>query len=148
MSSINNKRGLSQIVAMIIFILLTISAIGILIPSIRNLAQAPGEPLLSLTSCIQLQQNPSTIEGTDYNEDQLLVEVKRAFSGEVSSFDFILETNSGNTERFTCGDNNQCNNCYIQNIGQEKTFYFSLPDIKKVSLYANGNCLMDEEEVL
>jgi hypothetical protein len=144
----HNKKGVSQVIAIVLFILMSLSAIGILFGAVNNFLGKAENQLAPTFSCPILQANPSKIISADYNENQLLVEVKRAFNEEVSFFDFILETNSGNTERFTCSSGPQCNNCFIQNIGQEKTFYFSLPEVKKVTLYANGNCIMDEKEVL
>ena len=140
-----NKKGLSQIIAMVIFILLSISAIGILIPSIRNIAQAPEEPLLSVTSCIQLQQSPSTIESTRYNEGILEIVVKRSSINEIESFDFVLETES-QSSRFKCGPS--CGGaCNIQSPGQEKTFYFEIQNIQNVKFLVNGDCEMDEKAV-
>ena len=144
-----NKKGLSQIITMVIFILLSISAVALLIPAVKNLAQQPGEQLSPFISCIQLQQSPSTIQSATYieqgGENYLAITVKRSPIHEIESFDFILETET-KSQRLKCGPS--CGgSCNIQGLNQEKIFYFDIDNIQNIKLLVNENCEMDEKAV-
>jgi hypothetical protein len=147
--SCRNKKGLSQIIATVIFIVLSISAIALLFPAVKNLTERAGAELSPIASCIQMQQSRSTIQGVTYiekdGENYLTITVKRSPIHEIESFDFILETET-ESQRFRCGLH--CGGaCNIQGPNQEKTFYFDIENVQSVKLLVNENCEMDEKAV-
>ena len=145
--TIKNKKGLSDVVATVIFISLIIASISLFVPSVIKLAKSPGEQLSPFASCIEMQTSPSTIENARYNEQTgtLEVTVQRSPINELQSFTFILQKDTGSSS-FTCGPT--CGGaCNMQNPGQEKTFYFSEENVNRVTLYVNDNCEIDAIEI-
>jgi len=142
-----NKKGLSNVIATVIFIVLILASIALIVPSIFALVKQPGEQLSPFVSCTKMQASPSTIESARYNAESgnLEVTVKRSAINEINSFTFVLQ-GSIESERFDCGPT--CGgSCNLQSPGEEKTFHFPTEDIEQVVLYANGNCLLDSREV-
>jgi hypothetical protein len=140
MSSLN-KKGISQIVTIVLFIVMLMASIALIASAILSLTKETTDRLAPVTNCLDLQRSPPTIESAAISEGFLEVSVKRKLN-KISSLDFIIETSSG-TERYTCGYS--CGgHCILQGANQEKTFYFENQDATSITLLANGNCELDK----
>jgi hypothetical protein len=139
-----NKKGLSQIVTMVIFIVMVMASIALIGGAVLKLTDKTD--LAPFTNCLNLQRNPSTIQTVDFKEGFLEVNVKRSID-EIYSLDFILETPRG-SERYSCSQS--CGgHCNLQGPNQEKTFYFPTQEgeVTEVKLLANGNCELHERKL-
>jgi flagellin-like protein len=137
-----NKKGFSQIIAVVIFIALTLVSIGILVPSIFTLLNAPEVQLGAISSCLELQQtatakitqtsfDPATQKGTITVRTPLLA---------VQSLTFMIDG-----KRHECGQICGEGACIIPDAGTTATLYFNSPtQPSKVEFYVNENCKLGE----
>ena len=142
-----NKKALSEIVANILMILLSITLIALVSSSIFSLVKNPN--LSPGTSCPIIQFNqPIKIDSVCYNEEKQEVELTLSRNSDekikIESLKFIISDNSA-SESFSCSSS--CGNCEILNNGEKKTYYINTLNNKKASLIAN-NCILEEKEII
>ena len=143
MQGLNNK-GISQVVAIILIVGMTLVALSLLGTFLFDLFEKTETQLAPVVSCLTLQ---SKIVSACSSDGNLELEVLREISDdEISSFKFSIES-SGKGESIYCGDG--CGSCNIQEIGQTKKFYFNLEYVpEKVTLFANKNCKLGTKKVV
>jgi len=142
-----NKRGLSQIISVLIIMTVSIIGIGIVGASINNITKSNLSPAFS---CTQEQINPSVrIQSVCYNEltktleTNLTRNINENFIGEL--------TFSINSESWSCGP--VCGGtCTILNPGAQKTYHFSDQSTlqtqpKDISIAING-CFTETKKVI
>ncbi|MFQ5531580.1 MAG: hypothetical protein ACE5ES_03110 [Candidatus Nanoarchaeia archaeon] len=138
---INNKKGLGTVIAtvlLIVFSLTAVATLGIIIQkTVNNLLASPE------FTCLDFQTNPAiNIKTVCYDEESkdLIVNLERKISNlEIISLEIVT-----NSEQFFCGSS--CGNCEILNQGLNKNYYFNTqkaPD--KISLKVN-NCFINERK--
>ncbi len=129
---INNKRGVSEIVSVVLIILISISLVGIMFVYITDYASKPLQ--LSPQNCINMQSNlPISIDSACYNKLNNNVELK--LSRSIDNFvisSLKLSINEGG-KSFSWSCSSTCNTCIIPNVG-EKKFYYVLANSKPISL--------------
>jgi len=133
-----NKKGLSNIIANVLIILLVISAIATLSTSIFNLVDSPA--LSPEKSCpILLSKKIIEVREACYNQEtqETIITIQRNDKTQIESLSFIL-----NQESYTCG--NACNTCNILQEGIKK-YYFPL-ESEEVSVVVN-NCLIETKKI-
>jgi len=140
-----NKKAVSEVVVTLLMILLTISAVIILVFSLKKSV----EPLLSPKQCLDMQINPQiTIQKSCYNAttQDLEITLYRENNNKIDSLYFITQS-QGEASLWCCGS--QCPQCIILEEGT-KTYYLSSADTQeipeKVSLKVN-NCILEAKDV-
>ncbi|MEM3074334.1 MAG: hypothetical protein QW727_00095 [Candidatus Pacearchaeota archaeon] len=136
------KKGLSNLIANILIILLSISLIVIISTSLFKLINNPS--LSPEQSCLTfLSKKPILIKNLCHNEESKEIEVliQRTFEKiEIDSINFVI-----GKEKYFCG--NYCSNCEILSYGELKKYYLPFNENKdKMSLIVN-NCLIEEIEI-
>src|SRR6056297_2423874 len=132
---IKNKKAMSNIIAAVILISLSLVATGIIGSMVLNLSE---DILTSPANCIDFQlKNPIEIQSACYNKtsNETLIRIRRRTKNpEISQIRFIL-TNENNREEFLCSD--KCENCQIPEKSSEKK-YFLKTEIKpkQVTIYS------------
>tara|TARA_Y100000310_G_scaffold331853_1_gene406241 strand:- start:1356 stop:1787 length:432 start_codon:yes stop_codon:yes gene_type:complete len=136
---IQNKKGLSNLVATVLIILLSLTAIATLSTQIISLINSPS--LSPETSCpVLASKNIIEIIKACYNTETSETEIILTRNNKnilISSLNFLLDE-----ESFSC--NNACGTCEILEQGTEK-YYFD-KDATQVSLFAN-NCLLTQKTI-
>ena len=127
MFNIKNKKGLSEIIAIVIFIVLTMISVSLVFASVKTLLEKPEVQISPFVSCTQILQIPPKIGNVIYNEEtgDVEVTVKRHSADDyTNSFDFVLKTPI-ESNKYACGPS--CGGvCNIQNPGESKIFYFAV----------------------
>ena len=143
MQRLNNK-GISQVVAIILIVGMTLVALSLLGTFLFELLENTETQLAPVVSCLTLQ---SQLVSACSSEEGLEIEVRRGISDDkISSFKFSIES-SGKGESIYCGDG--CGSCNIQEIGQTKKFYFNLEYVsEKITFFANENCNLGTKKVV
>lgn len=121
-----NKKGLTQVVSILIVTLFSISAVSLLAYSVFVLSD--GVSNSPAISCLQMQANfPVSIENVCYSKDTREVEVilRRNLDDRLSinKLNFVVSGNKA--EQWMCGDGCSCN---VVSPGGEKKYYFSVSD--------------------
>ena len=152
MSSLRiNNKGLSQIVAIVFFILLSIISATLLYSSVRIWLDKPQETLSPFVSCVEILKIPPEIEKSIYNKETNNIEVtikRHPADDYTNSFEFILKSDS-EASIFNCGPS--CGgSCNLQNPGESKTFFFlvdkeNIP--QETTLLVNKNCEIGTKEI-
>ncbi len=145
-NNIKNKRGLSEIVALVLVMLITILAVTILAGVLIRIAKAP--QLSPQYNCLQESIKQSLeVQSTCYNPQtkDVQVKIKRSLqNSEVQSINFILKDQIISKE-FQCG--NFCGSCQIVQQGNIQTYYiYSAEMPEEVSIKAN-NCLISTKQI-
>ena len=134
-----NLRGLSNIIAITLIILLTTVAVALLFTSIDKFTN-----LLSPEfSCLELQvETPITIREACFNQTTQETEITLTRDLQdvfLSEIDFTLDS-----EQYACGPS--CGgNCHILESGNTKTYYFQ-SQAAQITLSSN-NCPLDAQEI-
>ncbi len=131
-----NKKGVSDIIATVLIIILAITAVTILGAVVLNLVKLP--QLSPENNCVSISTNkPVKITKACYNSETSELEVtlnRQDF--EVYSLEFVLD-NKG----YSC----DCESCSILSKKSYSTYYFS-QNPEEVSLIIN-NCLVETRNV-
>ena len=127
-----NKRGVSEVVSVVLIILISISLVSIMFVYIMDYASKPLQ--LSPQNCINMQSNPPiTIDSACYHKLSNNVEVK--LSRSVDNFDITslkLSVSDGSkSSSWSCSKS--CNTCSVLSTG-EKKFYYVLASSKPIIL--------------
>ena len=147
-----NKKGLSQIIAVVILIMLSMASVSILFPVVRDIASSPEKQLAPLVSCLDIQASSPEIKSAVFDDETGELEIrieKTAVDDYTTSFDFIVSSNQ-DSERFTCGEF-ICDQCVIQNSGETKTFYLKTSpgfNAEEVTLIVNSQCEVGTQDIL
>jgi hypothetical protein len=143
MQGLNNK-GISQVVAIILIVGMTLVALSLLGTFLFDLFEKTETQLAPVVSCLTLQ---SKIVSACSSDGNLELEVLREISDdEISSFKFLIES-SGKRESIYCGKD--CGSCNIQGIGQTKKFYFNSEYVPgEITLFANEKCNLGTKKVV
>jgi len=123
-----NKKAISDVIAEVLLISLSIAAIGIVsyfvMPMIKN-----DTNLSPIISCIDLKSSPPlTIQDACFNQQTKDIELRitRA-TKDLSITDLLFSiTSDNNAKSFICNSN--CHNCEIIQSGKVKTYYFNYPN--------------------
>ncbi len=129
---INNKRGVSEIVPVVLLILISLSLVSIMFVYIMDYAKKPLQ--LSPQNCIDMQSNPPVvIDSACYHKFSSNVEVKLSRGVDNFVIDSLkLSVNEGDkSSSWSCSKN--CNTCIIPDKGTKK-FYYVLSNSKPESL--------------
>jgi len=138
-----NKKGLSEVIAITIIILL-----GIIAVSAVYVAVYPIIDLSPEISCAELSLTfPQPIEAKKacYNTatSQAELTIFRQTDHEIKTINFLFSTG----EKFYCGED--CSNVRIPEEGETQTYYFSLPYSSGMKLtYGINECPLNNIEVM
>src|SRR3989344_6590887 len=127
-----DKRGVSEIVSVVLLILISMSLVAIMFVYITDYASKPLH--LSPGDCINMQSNlPVSIDSACYNKFNNNIEVKLSRGLDNFVIDSLkLSVNEGSkSSSWSCSST--CNTCIIPNTG-EKKFYYVLASSKPESL--------------
>lgn len=137
-----NKRGLSEIVTVVLILTLTILAVTILASVVIKIAKAP--KLSPEYNCLDVKiKNLVTIESSCYNQNtqDIQVSLKRNLQNlEIKNIGFII-----NNQEYICG--NFCGNCNIVSNGNSETYYIfqsERPEDIKIKI---NNCLISTKKI-
>ena len=131
MQSIKNLRGVADVVASVLLIIVVVAAVGLVAVFV---IRAVGEPKYSpLVSCIEMQTSDIVkIERACYNANSNEVEItlKRNFvETDISHLNFEVSSSEGGGA-WVCGE--FCVECFVLEPGIRKTYYFNLEELKSV----------------
>jgi hypothetical protein len=120
-----NKKALSDVIAEVLLISLTIAAIGVvgylIMPMIKS-----DTNLSPVISCIDLKSSsPLTIQDTCFNQQTKDIELKVARIAkdlDINELSFTIKSNN-DIKSFICNSN--CTSCEIIQSGKVKTYLFS-----------------------
>ena len=146
MQNTMNKKAIAPAISIVLIILISILAIGILstyiIKSSKSLQLSPE------SSCLDLKLNQALkIESACYNEttNEVRTNINRALNTELSTMDFTLSS-TDKTEKWLAG--NSCLNCNIPEEGESKTYYLdSTSTEKRTLIISTSSCELDRKEV-
>ena len=136
-----NNRGVSEIIVIVIFIVLTLFSLGVLINYLKSNTETV---LLGPKQCLDFQTySPIEIKDACQNGDNLEVTLSRQGKEDFYSVDFAVEFEN-KVETWTCCET--CPNCQVQEQGSKKYFLdlsseSQIP--KKLTVLINQNCEVD-----
>ncbi len=143
MSSIN-KKGLSEIIAVVMMIGMSVVALTLLGTFLFNLVGETAQ-LAPAVSCLEMT---SKMESACYDGPnlELQIKLKRGLGDKgITSFKFGVES-AGTTNSYSCGE--ECG-CIIPEMGETKILSYgfsTMPD--KLTLFANENCNLGTKKVI
>lgn len=138
------KRGVSQVITILILTLLSLTTVSIFFVSIIRTSE---QALLAPKQCIEFQMNlPFELQKTCYNSinNQLEITVNRKLPVEIKNLDFNVKFER-ESSTWTCCET--CPNCEIVNSGS-KTYYIDIEDEipKELNLLADG-CVIQKKNI-
>lgn len=142
-----NKKGISEVVAVVFIVFISIIAISILFVSIRQLVDF--SPQLSCTQ-LQIKQVFEIKDACfDADNNKVITTLKRSLDDtEILSIEYAISSETDRFE-FSCGFS--CGGCFIQDPGSTKTFYLDVIGIQGIPesllIKANG-CALQNTEIL
>jgi len=144
-----NKKAISDVIATVLLISLSVAAVGIVSYFIMPMIKEDTN-LSPIVSCIDLKSSsPLTIQDACFNQQTNDIELKitrMAKELEITKLSFSITSNT-NAKSFIC--KSDCKNCKIIESGRVKTYYFSYPDFNtnaKISMSIN-DCETNNFEV-
>ena len=132
MSGINSKKGISNIIATLIIISVTLLVAGILFIAVRNLIEIKlSPPDLCLEETLK-------IKNACYNQEtkDLEITLTKIPGKKITKIDFIVEFEK-DSSLFSCYEN--CDNCKILKHGT-KTYYIQTEETPKKIIIKANNC--------
>ena len=143
---IKNKRGVSNIIATILIILVSVAAVGILWFYITNTIKPALSPE---NSCFDFSINsPIKIDSACFNPASGNIEIKitRSFdSPPLNNLNFFINSDSI-SHGWSCS--NACGTCSILNKGESKKYYFNSENQNNTKVYVQSDkCLLDSLNV-
>ncbi|MFA4953274.1 MAG: hypothetical protein WC584_03555 [Candidatus Pacearchaeota archaeon] len=140
---IKNNRALSTIIASLILILLSLTAVSIIWITIKGLTNSVA--LSPELNCFDIKiQPPITINSVCYNSEnkQIEIELKRDFNElQINSISIFSDSNSEWQCSSTCG------NCIIPNSGETKTYFLKEETQPKEIIFQVENCIIETKNV-
>lgn len=147
-----NKKALSQVVATVLIVMLSIIAASTIGYIVIDLAKAPS--LSPQASCLDISLlKPVKIESACYNNKTSEIELKMSRSMEnleISSLSFMFSSQAGSSKKWLCSSD--CANCNVLQKGETKIYYLNAPSLmaignSSITLSTQG-CLLDRTEFL
>lgn len=146
MSNRINKKGLSQIVATFVILLLAIAAIGVISITLTNISKkAMLSPQLS---CFELKtKQPLTIERACYNQQTHDTEItlNRKIDSNIDAIELILKTENS-ISKWQIG--NLCTTSIILNKGETKIYYINSEENPKEISINIDKCILQTEKII
>jgi len=146
MQKIKNKKALSTIVATLIILVLSITAITITWVAVKKLINP--EILLAPKSCIDFQINaPYELGKICYNSEKKEVELnllKKYGKYEITDVFFIVDEESQSSE-WCCGS--QCLNCRLPEISSKEYFLSPIEKKPKSLTLKINNCILEAKNI-
>ena len=141
-----SKRSLSTVVATLIILLLSITAITIIWTAVKNLISP--EMLLAPKSCIDFQINsPYELGKICYNSEKKEVELnllKKYGKYEITDVFFIVNEEPESTE-WRCGS--QCQNCKLPETSSKDYFLSPIEQKPKSLTLKINNCILETKNI-
>lgn len=144
-----NKKGMAEIVTTLLLVAITIASVtlaGASIYKVLNQANPQNSPEYACLDLQLLQEKPVEVTSACLNQEgEVEVRVKRSalFEGLVSSMKFEFSSTIPEST-WTC--DNTCGSCILPEVGQAKTYFFTLENpetLNKVNIFLN-DCAIDE----
>ncbi len=140
-----NKKGLSDTVATLLIIFLSVIAVILVASYVNKLVKSPS--LSPEMSCFNLQLNtPIIIDNACYNLSTKDAEVTLKRSSDempIESLDFALSSNYSSSN-WHCG--RECQNCKLLDYGK-KTYYFNSENKPNLIILKINNCVAESKEI-
>ncbi len=142
-----NKKAISQVIAILIFILLVFISLAIVLSSIKPIPKQ----LSSEFSCFELQTQVDkllTIKKVCYNSLDVELTLTRYLSNiEINTIDFSIAFNNKDTLDYYCGAD--CENAIILEKGDTITYFFDVGEdaSPKELIIGINDCNILSEEV-
>mgnify|MGYP001558105253 CR=1 FL=1 len=143
-SSLSNKKGLSQVVSVVIIILLAISSVSLVSLFVFKIINNP--QFSPNTSCLSIKlDNLASVNSACYNNSSNETEIKISRKSDndffIDSMELIL-SDGKDSKTWTCSS---CGSCEILGNGESKV-YFVEGSGSELSLKVNG-CVVDTTSV-
>lgn len=146
-----NKKGLSEIVSVVLLLMLTVAAVSFLFGIFNNLLA----PLAPQYNCIEGQINGDfEITQACYNDEQQVVfTLKRSFAAEsqVNYIEFTVTSNEDSV-KYGCGarSNFECGTCVLPAFGQEREYTLTTESLSGPPLLVSASaetCLLNVQDI-
>jgi len=145
---LKNKKGLSEVIAISIFILLAIISLSIVWASINNLTA-----VLSPIDCTQARiEQPIIGKGACYNSEtkdvELILSRRTTSDIPITSMEFTITFTNRENLNYDCGPATDCETATILKIGETKTYFFNIEDntgLNSIIVGINDCSLLSEE---
>ncbi len=140
-----NRKGIGNIIAIMVLTLLTIVATYSMYLYVHKILTDSEAQLAPQFNCLQMQTSlPAELISACYDSQKKEIQVrlkKRLSNYDVPQIDFISYSESGKTEKWSCGLS--CSECVLPSIENTKTLYF-LPEEtpNKLDIFY-GECKID-----
>lgn len=123
-----NKKALSNVVAVLLITLISVTAVSVLYSQLRPIL-SPEKALAPAFSCFDFKLNqPVTIQNACFNSETRKFEISLSQKQDISShslkFSFIQENNG---EEWLCGG--LCSSCIINSNSSNSVYYLPLDNI-------------------
>jgi len=140
-----NKKGISNVIATVVLIALSVVAVLLIVAPVNNILLAPS--IYEEKSCLDMQLDQTIkIKEACLNSPDIELTIERDLSQtQIASITFLLSGEK--TETWFC--NEDCPNSEILGIGQIKTYYLSpdnSPIDKKLTILI-GDCQIDSATI-
>ena len=139
-----NKKGISQVVSVVIFILLITISIGIVWTSLNNLFT----DLSPTFDCTQAKiEQPLRIENACYDSSNVVLTLRRTLSQtEINTIDFTIIFDDKEKLEYYCGAD--CDKSIILEKGATEEYKFDVGDISPKSIIIGINsCVLVSAEI-
>lgn len=137
-----NKKGLSDVLANVMLILLAIVAVGIVGAAVKQFVSSPS--FSPQFSCLDMQASRHIyFDSACYNSTsgEVNVAVKRTLSDrfEIKELRFVIDFEGKDSASWRCGGG--CTNCNVLDLGNRRIYYFDVRGLGKptaINLLADG----------
>ena len=144
---IKDKKALSEVVAVLSLILISLAAISILWIIVKNLTNP--EILLAPKQCLDMQINPPySIEKACYNEtskEAVIILKKTMQNYQINNLYFIMNSVEESL-KWRCGS--QCQNCKLPITQTPKDFFISLNNKPNSVTLQINDCAIETKGVI
>ena len=144
------KKGLSDVLANVMMIMLAIVAVGIIGASVKQIVSSPS--FSPQFSCLDMQASRHIyVDSACYNatSGEITSAVKRTLSDrfDIKELRFVIDFEGKDSASWKCGAG--CTNCNVLQLGNRRIYYFDVKDLGKpttINLLADG-CDAGKEEI-
>lgn len=149
MRSLNNKRGLSSVVGVVLIIFLSAISITLIGLEINKMIQSPS--FSPKVNCLEYQSqkvvNIRTVCYSDLNKE-IVLSLQRKEGYEVEGISFVYS--QGETYKSWICDGKTCGGCKMPEAGSVKNYFLtgiaSLPENSKLTVIVD-NCEVDSKKI-
>jgi len=143
-----NKKGLAGAVAVVMLMMIGITAISIVAMYYNKILENSGSQLAPAFSCLEMQTSETIkIKNACYNPqtNQTEIKIERSIKEfQIPYLDFLISSDDEESS-WSCGPS--CGNCVLPKTGQTKTLFFKTEKQQTEVTARISSCVLDKRKI-